>query len=601
MERGVWNLELAGFLMSMSGSEIREKFLQFFKDRGHTIVPSSSLVPHDDPSVLLTTAGMQQFKPYFLGKPSPFGNRTASVQKSFRTSDIGEVGDETHNTFFEMLGNFSFGYPKSKDSYFKEEAIFWGLEFLQDVLGIERQRILASIFGGDKEVPQDQTSLNILKKIGFAESEIKKGNRSDNFWGPTGNEGPCGPTTEFIIDGVETWNLVFNEYFMDSKKRLTKLSVQGVDTGMGMERIARAVQNVNHVYQTDLFAPILSAISKTLPFLDERGIRVIADHLRGSVFLIADGVLPGNKEQGYILRRLLRRSLVVGRQGKGQAGWYEPVIETIINEFRSTYPELGTNREQILRVMWEEAEKFGKTLERGIKEFGRLSAKKTISGQDAFALYETFGFPIELTEELAHPIGVKVDRSQFEKAQKAHQEKSRIGAKAKFGGHGLLTPAGEIVGGTKENQRRIIRLHTATHLLHQALRDTFGDTVKQMGSDVNSERLRFDFSYSEKIGPTELKKVEAIVNKKVAENLPVYRKKMSRREAEKTGALAFFKDKYGGTVTVYFIGSDDPVKAYSKEFCAGPHVASTGEIGRFTIQKEEAIGSGVRRIRATVA
>ena len=586
-------------MKKLSGHQIREEFLNFFKGKGHVVVPSSSLVPQDDPSVLLTTAGMQQFKPYFLGRKPPWGNRVASVQKSFRTSDIEEVGDKTHNTFFEMLGNFSFDYPNGENSYFKEEAIKLSLEFLQERLDIDRKRISASIFAGDKEVPQDKESLALLKKLGFADREIEMGNREENFWGPTGNEGPCGPTAEIYVDGVETWNLVFNEYFCNAKKKLTKLQAQGVDTGMGLERIARAGQNVDNVYQTDLFAPLLSTIRKTLSSTDARVERIIADHIRASAFLIADGVTPSNKEQGYILRRLLRRCLVLARNTRSKQ-WYVPVIASVLRIYGDSHKELIDHEKAIHRVMTEEAEKFGQTLERGMREFERLRSSDAISGEDAFRLYESYGFPIELTEELARQSGPMIDRQGFEKAREAHQERSREGAKGKFGGHGLITPTGEIVGGTDEEKKRILRMHTATHLLHQALRDVFGDTVKQMGSDINGERLRFDFSHPEKLSPDALRRVEAIVNEKIRKDVPVYRKELPRDEAEKTGALAFFKDKYGGTVSVYFIGSDDPVEAYSKEFCAGPHVTHTGEIGAFKILKEEAVGAGVRRIKATV-
>lgn len=585
----------------ITGYEIRKKFLQFFKERGHTIIPSSSLVPHDDPSVLLTTAGMQQFKPYFLGKKSPYGNRAVSIQKSFRTSDIDEVGDETHNTFFEMLGNFSFDYPKGRGSYFKKEAIAWGLELLQDELGIERGRIAASIFGGDREVPRDEESLIILKKFGFADREIGIGSREDNFWGPTGDEGPCGPTVELYVDGVETWNLVFNEYFQDAEKRLKKLEAQGVDTGMGIERITRAVQKVNHIYQTDLFAPLIASIKKSLPSIDERGARILADHLRGSVFLIGDGVEPSNKEQGYILRRLLRRSLVLAKTRNGPERWYAEVVDEIIAQFMEAYPELRENARRIHEVVDKEAEQFARALERGFKELQRQYEAGEIRPH---YLHETFGFPYLAIEEVIRSQKWNVDltrlRQEYERASFSHKGISRAGAKRKFGGHGLLSSSGEIIGGSNEDKRRILRLHTATHLLHQALRDTLGTFVRQMGSDITSERLRFDFSFSRKLTSEEISKVSAIVNAKIKDDLPVFRQEMKREESEKTGALAFFKEKYGKTVSVYLIGSKDPHKAYSKELCAGPHVERTGMIGQFKILKEEAVGSGIRRIKATV-
>jgi alanyl-tRNA synthetase len=583
----------------MTGKEIRKRFIEFFEKREHKVIPSSSLVS-DDPTVLLTSAGMQQFKPYFLGKESPWGNRVTSVQKTFRTSDIEAVGDETHLTFFEMLGNFSFHYPKGQGSYFKEEAIRLGLEFVRDVLQIDRRRISVSVFGGDSEVPIDTESIAIWKQLGFTDNEIKKGNREDNFWGPTGDEGPCGPTTEIIVDGVEIWNLVFNEYYSDVAKRLTTLSAQGVDTGMGLERVAQVVQGKRNVYETDLFAPMMTLLQTKPLSEDYRAVRIIADHMRASIFLITDGVIPSNKAQGYILRRLLRRSLVFARSLELRQ-WYEPIIDAVVREYGDRYTELKQQQNRIVNVVSEEADKFSKTIEKGMKEFERLAKDNKITGEDVFRLYETYGFPIELTVELASENTLEINRSEIEEARKKHQEASRKGVERKFGGHGLLSSTGQIVGGSDKEKKRILRMHTATHLLHQALRDVFGDTIKQMGSDITSERLRFDFSHNEKLTPEQIKRVESIVNEKITANLPVYRKEMAVNEAEKTGALAFFKDKYGGSVSVYFIGSDDPVKAYSKEFCAGPHVAHTDEIGSFKIMKEEAVGAGVRRIKATVA
>lgn len=612
----------------MTGKEIRHAFLQFFESKGHRIVPSSSLVPKDDPSLLLTTAGMQQFKPYFLGKESPWGNRVASVQKSFRTSDIEEVGDEAHLTFFEMLGNFSFNYPHGQGSYFKEEAIKFGLEFVQEVLGIDRKRISVSVFGGDSEVPIDTESLAIWKKLGFTDEEIKKGNREDNFWGPTGNEGPCGPTSEIYVDGVEIWNLVFNEYFSDANKKLTKLSAQGVDTGMGLERVTQVVQRKKNVYETDLFAPIMSAIRKSFRSVDDRSARVLSDHLRGIVFLIADGVLPGKDKRNYIPRRLIRRAvsiLHINMEVPLDKVIFHNSVNTIINIYKSSYPYLEKKRKEILSEIQSEVESFSKvltligTLDDFKKIYNRFipknnlknmsfetRIKNSIADLDAkilFRIRETLGINFETMKMIIEKSGLRFSKKvsiEYDREYRKNQEKSRAGAEGKFGGHGLITPTGEIAGGTDEEKKRILRMHTATHLLHQALRDVFGDTIKQMGSDINGERLRFDFSHNEKLTPEQIKKVESIVNEKIKEDLPVYRKEMPQEEAAKTGALAFFKDKYGGTVSVYFIGSDDPVKAYSKEFCAGPHVTHTKEIGRLKILKEEAVGAGVRRIKATV-
>lgn len=611
----------------MTGKEIRKRFIEFFKKRGHKIVPSSSLIS-DDPTVLLTSAGMQQFKPYFLGQLDPFKDvhpglgeplgtrRLVTVQKSFRTTDIGEVGDTTHLTFFEMLGNFSFG------DYSKKDAIQWSWELLTDQktgFGLDPGKISVTVFKGDEDAPFDQEAYDIWQSVGMPEQRIYKFGKEKNWWEPMGDDVPAGPDTEIFydtgvshgphtIDGcgpncdcnryVEIWNDVFMEY-VKRGGRYQQLAQKNVDTGSGLERVATVVQGKQDVYETDLLTPISSAVRKAASSLDDRSVRIITDHLRASVFLISDGVVPLNKEQGYILRRLLRRSLILTRN-LGTQQWYGPVIDIVIREYGDTYVELKKKRDHILAVVSEEADKFSRTLGRGMKEFDRLAAGKSISGEDAFRLYETYGFPIELTEELAKERNFTINRGEIEAAQKQHQNKSREGAEGKFGGHGLLSSSGEIVGGSDDEKKRILRLHTATHLLHQALRDVFGDTVQQKGSDINGERLRFDFSHKEKLTPEQIKKVESIVNEKIKKDLPVYRMDMPFAEAQKTGALAFFKDKYGGTVSVYFIGSEDPVKAYSKEFCAGPHVGHTDEIGTFKILKEEAVGAGTRRIKATV-
>lgn len=585
---------------NMTSQEIRKKFLEFFKKRGHTLVPSSTVVS-DDPTVLLTPAGVHQFKPYYLGKKSPYGNRVASIQKSFRTSDIAEVGDDTHNTFFEMLGNFSFLYPKGEGSYFKKEAIEWALEFFIKELGVERKRIKASVFGGDKEVPADKESVTIWKKLGFSHKEIIRQGREDNFWGPTGAEGPCGPTSELIVDRVEVWNLVFNEYYCHRDGKLTKLPAQGVDTGMGLERLAAVFQKKGF-YETDLFAPIMLAVTAQVEDTDERARRILVDHLRAICFLIADGAVPSNKEQGSILRRLIRRSIVYATQGKAAPSWSMPIIGAVIKTYRDVYPEIAQQEQKIREVVAEEESRFGKTIRQGIRELENIEkrSKKTIDGADVFHLYDTFGLPVEVTQELAKEAGFSLDLVGFEQAFKEHREKSRAGAEKKFGGHGLLSGVGEIIGADDKARQRILRMHTATHLLHQALRDVLGQGVRQLGSDINAERLRFDFSYPAKLTEDQRKKVETIVNEKIKEDLPVIRKEMPKAKAEKIGALAFFKEKYGDTVSLYFVGSDDPKKAYSKEFCGGPHVKKTSEIGGFKILKEESVGAGVRRIKATV-
>lgn len=598
----------------MSSEEIRESFLKFFEVKGHKIVPSSSLIP-DDPSVLLTTAGMQQFKRYYTGELNAlvdFGSqRTASCQKCFRTSDLEEIGDKIHLTFLEMLGNFSFGpvgtdNPEdfSTNGYFKRSAIHWAYEFMTGILEIPAQRIRVSVFGGDNEVPFDEVSYKIWhEEIGILEDKIMMGNRADNFWGPTGDEGPCGPNTEIYVDGVEVWNLVFNEYYQTRNARgsdqrvirgsladqresaLIKLDNPGVDTGMGFERLIAVLQGVDNVFETDIFRDLVSKINELAPNLDDRTVRIIADHLRASIFLIAEGIRPSNKETGYILRRLLRRILAYAVKYDIHADLFPASVEIIKEKFGDIYLEVK-EAEIILEVLENEKQKFQEAIGRGIKEIEKYSE---ITGKEAFYLYESFGLPFELIKELAPKEVVKnLSKKDFDKEFEKHQEISRAGVEKKFGGHGI-----EDIKNQKAKSK-MTKLHTATHLLHFALREVLGEEIKQMGSDINPERLRFDFSFNRKITSQEIQKVEDLVNQKIKEDLSVYFKEMPKLEAEKTGALHFFKEKYPEIVKVYFIG---PVSA---EFCAGPHVEKTSEIGGFKILKEEALGTGIRRIRATI-
>ena len=604
----------------MTFKEIREKFLDFFVKKGHIVVPSSSLVPKDDSSVLLTTAGMQQFKPYFTGDKDPikdFGSRrTASIQKSFRTSDIDEVGDESHLTFFEMLGNFSFGDPKGIPSgsygasYFKEESLQWGWEFITKELGISPDRCYVSVFDPEVDASRyygargdnltfDSESYNIWKRLGVPENKIKKAGRKDNFWGPTGNEGPCGPTSEIYVDGVEVWNHVFNEYYCNSDKALVPLKQKGVDTGMGLERLTKVVQSAPSVFEIDLLEPIIQLIPHRNIEGEARSVRIIADHIRGATFLIADGVLPSNMAQGYILRRLLRRAIRHGRILNLDKNFLIPLSQKIIEMHKEFYPELGIRRNDIITIIQKEEEKFSKTLKQGLREFEKLLMAKTnkiILGVDAFYLYESYGFPMELTRELAKEKGFLIDESGWGTSLKKHQEISRAGALKKFGGHGINYVQ------NKQTAEKMTRLHTATHLLHQALHDVLSGEgeVKQMGSDITEERTRFDFTFPRKLTAEEIKEVENIVNKEIKLNLPVFVQKMSKEVALKLKARAFFKEKYPDEVNIYSIGDPDLSKAYSKEFCDGPHVKNTGEIGSFKIIKEESSSAGVRRIRAII-
>ena len=559
----------------MSSAELRRKFLEFFEKRGHKIIPSSSLIP-DDPSVLLTTAGMQQFKKYYTEPALAPAPNVASVQKCFRTSDIDEVGDESHLTFFEMLGNFSFG------GYFKKEAIGYAHEFITKILGLEIEYV--SIFGGEGKVPEDGESEKIWKSLGF--KDIRKFGRKDNFWGPTGKEGPCGPTTEIYINGVEIWNIVFNEYYQKPDGKLEKSKIRGVDTGMGLERLAMIAEGKKNIFETDLFAPLLILLPADLK---ERKRRIIADHARALAFLISDGVRPSNKEAGYILRRLMRRLISYGM------GQEQNLFEAVVKNYESFYPEL--NLEKISNVFGEENIKFGKTLNKGLAELQKLEA---VDAKAAFRLYESYGLPFEVIKEYTP----NLKREDFEAEFQKHQEISRAGQEKKFGGHGLILNTGELKAKDEEELKKVTRLHTATHLLQAALRKVLGEEVRQMGSDITAERTRFDFTFGRKLTPEELKEVENLVNDAVSKNLPVMMEEMNLEDAQKSGALYFFsakggsasggKEKYPAKVKVYSAGD------FSKELCGGPHVSNTREVGKFVILKEEAVASGVRRIRAKV-
>ncbi len=581
----------------MLADKIRTAFLEFFKARGHAIVPSSSLIP-DDPSVLLTTAGMQQFKKYYTGEADAlrdFGSRnTVSVQKSFRTSDIDEVGDERHLTFFEMLGNFSFG------GYFKREAIVYAHEFLTKTLGLGISYV--TVFQGMPGVPKDEESIEIWRSLGV--TDIRE-ELWDVFWGPTGSDGPCGPTTEIYCkngsgDDVEVWNIVFNQFFFpgsreelqagNSGKKLEPLKTPGVDTGMGLERLAMIAQGTRTIFETDLFAPILRLLPAEL---SEREQRVVADHIRGGVFLIADGVLPANKGAGYILRRLLRRAIVHLYQINADFD-FTSLYRNLIGLYVSAYPEL--NHLKFVEVFSEEHDRFKKTLRRGLQELQKLSS---VDGKIAFQIFESHGLPFEIIKDIAKDKARGATREAFEAEFKKHQEISRAGLEKKFGGHGLLLDTGELKAGNEEELKKVTRLHTATHMLQQALRAVLGGEVHQAGSDITAERTRFDFTFSRKLTVDEVKKIEELVNQKVGEALPMQKVVLPKAEAEKTGALYSSKEKYPDSVNVYFLGESLAV-AWSKEFCGGPHVLNSREVGKFKIIKEEAVAAGVRRIRATV-
>ena len=556
----------------MISREIREKFLKFFEDRGHKIVPSSSLLPKDDPSVLLTTAGMQQFKPYYTGEKDPvkdFGaRRAASIQKSFRTSDIDSVGDESHLTFFEMLGNFSFG------DYFKEDAIKWAWEFIIQELKISPERCYVSVFSGDNEVPEDIESIEIWKSLGLPDNKIKKCGREDNFWGPTGNEGPCGPTSEIYVDSIEVWNLVFNQYYMHADKTLELLKQNGIDTGMGLERLAMAIQNTPTVFETDLFADI---IPEGLPaIMDERIKRIMLDHGRAVVFLISDGVRPSNKEQGYILRRLMRRMM---------AHFYKEInfldIENLLKGIAHKYKHFYDNLDEttVLQVFREENEKFRQAMRNGIRELKKIDILDAVR---AFNLFESYGLTFDVIKDFAGTKAANLNQTDFDAEFKKHQELSRTAS------------AGMFKGGLADASEATIKYHTAAHLMLAALRQVLGGQISQKGSNITPERLRFDFSYNQKMTTEEIKQVEDLVNDKIKEDLPVKMEEMTLEEAKAAGATGAFESKYGERVKVYSINN------FSKEICGGPHVKHTGEIGKFKIIKEESSSTDIRRIRAII-
>lgn len=578
----------------MDSMTLRKQFLNFFEKRGHVVVPSSSLIP-DDPSVLLTTAGMQQFKKYFTGETDPmkdFGSKNAaSIQKSFRTSDIDEVGDESHLTFFEMMGNFSFG------GYFKEEAIKYAKEFLESI-GLKIQYV--TVFSGDAKTPFDEESFKIWQSLAI--KDIRKAGREDNFWGPTGNEGPCGPTTEIYINGTEIWNLVFNEYYCNADGSMRKLDVAGVDTGIGLERLAMVAQGKKTIFETDLFQPFLTLLPKELgertKKLEERTKRIIMDHLRGAIFLLADGVRPFNKEAGYVLRRLLRRIFVYEKIYAISENVFNAIIHDTTQKYSEFYPELSRENETIFKEFKKEKENFSKTLERGTQELGAL--KEPITGKQAFHLYETYGLPFEIIKELGAFWTLNLTREAFDEEFKKHQEISRAGQEKKFGGHGLILNTGELKAANEEEVKIVTRLHTATHLLQAALRAVLGIEIEQRGSDITAERTRFDFSFPRKFTDEEKKRVEDWVNDKIKRDLPMTREEMNYKEAIESGALHFFREKYPERVNVYSITDPKSGEVISRELCGGPHGARTGEIGHFRIIKEEAVGAGTRRIRAKI-
>lgn len=554
----------------MEIATIREKFLQYFQSKGYVVQPASSLVPENDPSVLFTTAGMQQFKDFYSHPSEAPASAVVTVQPVIRTSDIAEVGDDTHLTSFEMLGNFRFGEAEAYEM--KERAIKEAWQFVNLELGVEKERVHATVFRGDDTTPADTDSEKVWTELGV---RVEKAGREDNFWGPTGDEGPCGPTSEIYIDGVEVWNLVFNQYYKDREGTFAELENQGLDTGSGLERLAATLQGKTSVWQIEPFSNWVKLVDPEKEYES----RIIVDHLRAALFLISAGIEPSNKGRGYILRRLIRKVSFLESNPQIPA-----TILTGIRTFYSQQYQL-LDLEEVLVVYKKEHEQFEKNLARAKAHLQRWidtnSEKDERSITElAFYMYESFGFPKELVIEYLVAQGFSVDAGYFEKLFAEHQEISRAGL------------AGQFKGGLADHEPQTIKHHTAHHLLLAALQNVLGNEVVQKGSNVTSERLRIDFSFNRKLTDEELKEIEAIVNAKIAEDLPVVQEEMSKDEALATGAQAEFGAKYGDTVSVYTIGD------FSKELCGGPHVKKTGELGRFEILKEEASSQGVRRIKA---
>lgn len=573
---------------------IKDLFINFFISKGHKQIPSAPVVPENDPSVLFNTAGMQPLIPYLMGEPHPYGTRLCDYQKCIRTNDLDAIGDTTHHTFFEMLGNWSLG------DYFKDESISWSFKFLTEHLNIPVERLAVTVFAGNDLIPFDEVSYNKWLSLGIKKERIAK-TVEDNFW-IAGTSGPCGPDTEIFYfrsndeipenfdpedeRWVEIWNNVFMQYFKDEAGNVTELPKKNVDTGMGVERVTAILESVNDNYKSSIWSDVIDLISNisNLPYEgNEESMRIIADHIRTAVFISADpaGIKPSNTDQGYILRRLIRRAI---RHAKKlnidiNSNWEEQIAKLLISKYKKYYSELDSNGTVVLEVLKNEKEKFNRTLEKGLREFAKVS-NKDIDGDVAFHLYDTYGFPIELTEELAHDAGINVDVKGFEEKFKAHQELSRTAS------------AGKFKGGLAGNSEIETKYHTATHLLNAALKVVVGLDVHQKGSNITDERMRFDFSCDHKLSDEEKQKTEDLVNLWISEGLDVRAQEMKKEDAIKSGAECLFIEKYPDIVTVYSIGD------VSKELCGGPHVKNTSELGHFKIKKEEASSAGVRRIKA---
>ena len=581
----------------MKAIEIRNKYLNFFKNHGHVVIPSAPLIPENDPSVLFTTAGMQPLVPYLLGEPHPAGTRLTDYQKCVRTNDIDEVGDNRHLTYFEMLGNWSLG------DYFKEESIQMSYDFLTKELGIPVEKLSVTCFAGDEDCARDEVTASCWKKAGIPEERIYYFGKDDNWW-IAGETGPCGPDTEMFYDTgkpkcspecnpscgcgkyVEIWNNVFMEFYKDENGKYSKLKQHNVDTGLGLERMTMLLEGKETPFETELFATIMEKLVELQKVDNISSRRIVAEHLRSSMMIICDGGRPSNVDRGYILRRLIRR--MVRHMNKLQISLDElsTLIDINVENLKEMYPALEANKETIKNVILEEKDKFVKTLEKGEKEFAKEvgqvkeQGENIVPGKVVFRLYDTYGFPPEVTEELATENGMKIDKEGFDKLFKEHQEKSRAGSEQKF--KGGLASTGEME----------TKYHTATHLLNAALKQVLGSHVHQRGSNITAERMRFDFSHPAKMTDEEKQKTEDLVNEWIKEAIPVEHLEMKKDDAIKIGAEAMFIEKYGDIVSVYKIGD------VSIELCGGPHVSNTSELGHFKIKKEESSSSGIRRIKA---
>ncbi len=589
----------------MRVKELREMYLRFFKEKKHAIIPSESLIPEHDPTALFTSAGMHPLVPFLLGQPHPRGNRLANCQKCIRTTDIDEVGDPTHLTFFEMLGNWSLG------DYWKKEAITWSYEFLTDKkwLGFDPEKLSVTIFAGDEYSPRDDESIELWKSVGIPEERIYHLPREDNWWGPVGDIGPCGPCTEMFIelDNVpacgpeckpgcecghyfEVWNDVFMFYNQVDVNKFEKLKQHNVDTGMGVERTAAMLQGATKVYDIETFIPLITKIKERAgkeeySETDETYVHIIADHIRAAVMIMADDrqIAPSNVEQGYIVRRLIRKSVFSADQLGLNPGFLPELVDPIIEIYEDLYDEVKRNREFVIKNLKDEESKFRKTLNKALRKLNKiLTETGTITGEDAFLLFTSYGLPSEMTREIAEENGIKVDMNEFQKQFEEHREISRTATQGKF------------KSGLADHSEIVTRMHTATHILQEALRRVLGDSVQQMGSNITPERLRFDFSFDRKLTQEEIKEVEDLVNGVITEDIEVTREIMEYDTAIKAGALAFFKETYDDEVSVYRVGD------FSMELCGGPHVTHTGVIGVFKIEKQKKIGANIVRIRAVL-